>query len=170
MSRRKFPKTVVKAPTEYKRLGNDFVQVIFLGGGISGCGDWQATMEDLLTGLPVIQINPRRENFDITDPAVSIEQIKWEHRHLKQCNCILFWFPCETLCPITLFELGRWLHSKTKVFVGVHPDYKRRLDVEIQSRLERPKLEVAYSLDALAQQVWDHYGYDRKTGKHKSLR
>jgi hypothetical protein len=37
----------------------------------------------------------------------------------------MFWFPCETLCPITLYELGAWTvlapQTGTKLFVGACP-------------------------------------------------
>jgi len=43
----------------------------------------------------------------------------------------LIGFPCETLCPITLYELGTWsiLSQQTgaKLFVGCHPEYKRKV-------------------------------------------
>ncbi len=39
------------------------------------------------------------------------------------------------------------------IFVGVHPDYQRRKDVEIQTQLVRPEVKVVYSLEDLAQQV-----------------
>ena len=43
-------------------------------------------------------------------------------------------FPAETLCPITLYELGTWtqrgLHSDTKIFVGCDPNYKRIVRTE----------------------------------------
>jgi hypothetical protein len=37
------------------------------------------------------------------------------------------------------------------LFVGVHPDYQRRPDVEIQTRLVRPDLEVVYGLPELTE-------------------
>lgn len=39
------------------------------------------------------------------------------------------------------------------IFVGVHPDYRRALDVAIQTRLARPEVIIAPSLVALADQV-----------------
>jgi hypothetical protein len=41
------------------------------------------------------------------------------------------------------------------LFVGVHPDYKRRQDVEIQTELARPDIKIVYSLEALAKQVFE---------------
>jgi len=66
---------------------------------------------------------------------------------------ILFWFPCETLCPIVLYELGAWSMTDKQIYVGVHPDYKRKQDVEIQTKLARPSVSIAYSVQELAYNV-----------------
>lgn len=73
--------------------------------------------------------------------------------HLHQARAVSFWFPCQTLCPITLYELGAWISSDKPVFVGLHPEYGRRIDVEIQTSLARPGFQPVYSLEDLAQQV-----------------
>lgn len=86
-------------------------------------------------------------------PGTEEEQITWEHTHLLKADAILFWFPCETLCPIALYELGSWIFRPKKLFIGCHPEYKRKTDVEIQTKLERPKQRILYSLDDLAKQV-----------------
>ena len=72
---------------------------------------------------------------------------------LRVADAILFWFPQETLCPIVLYELGAWSMSGKTIFVGVHPAYSRRQDVEIQTGLVRPEVNVVYSLEELAAQV-----------------
>lgn len=127
---------------------------IFLAGGITNCPDWQQEMRGLLAETKLALLNPRRENFPIHDPAAADQQITWEHKHLRKASAILFWFPCETLCPIVLYELGAWSRMPYKeIFVGVHPQYKRRQDVEIQTRLARPDVVAVYSLQGLAEQV-----------------
>ena len=103
--------------------------------------------------MAFVLFNPRRENFPIGDPLAAPEQIKWEYDYLRMADAILFWFPCETICPIVLYELGAWSRSDKPLFVGVHPDYRRRADVEIQTGLARPDVDIVYSLDALAAQV-----------------
>lgn len=132
---------------------------VFLAGGITGCPDWQAEVikdfkERCQCSRDLILLNPRRANFPINDPDASFVQIEWEHDALADADAILFWFPCETMCPIVLFELGAWSkqHNK-KIFVGVHPNYQRRQDVEIQMALERPSLVVKYDLRQLANDV-----------------
>ena len=125
---------------------------VFLAGGITGCPDWQLDIRVKLKDI--IMFNPRRKDFPIGDPDAALEQIKWEHDYLRIANAILFWFPCETLCPIVLYELGAWSMMVTKpIFVGVHPDYKRRQDVEIQTKLVRPDVSIVYSIQELADDV-----------------
>ena len=126
---------------------------VFLAGGITNCPDWQQEMRKLLHDSDLILFNPRRAEFPIEDPNAAQEQIAWEYDHLRSADAILFWFPCETLCPIVLYELGAWTVSGKPIFVGVHPDYARRKDVEIQTQLVRPEVEVVYSLVDLAEQV-----------------
>jgi hypothetical protein len=146
----------VVAPEEYTPQGGDG-PAVFLAGGISGCADWQSEMTTLLTGTALTLLNPRRADFPMHDPTAARTQIEWEYRHLKAADATLFWFPCETLCPITLFELGAWSRSNKPLFIGTHPDYQRRLDVMVQLSLARPEVTVVDSLDALAVQVreWD---------------
>lgn len=131
---------------------------IFMAGGITDCPDWQQDMKYLLEDSCLWLVNPRRANFPIHNPDAAREQITWEHEHLRQVDAILFWFPCETICPIVLYELGAWSMAGKLIFVGVHPNYTRRQDVEIQTQLIRPEIEVVYRLDLLASQVfeWDN--------------
>jgi len=128
---------------------------LFLGGGISNCVDWQNEMKWLLEKpLPdVLIVNPRRYSFDMSDPSQSELQIEWEFKYLDLSTAILFWFPKETLCPITLYELGSWSMTKKPIFVGTHPEYKRCDDVRIQTRLKRPEVTVVHTLEDLADQA-----------------
>jgi hypothetical protein len=126
---------------------------LFLAGGITDCPDWQAQVVEQLADQNLTLFNPRRPNFPIGDPKAAEEQIVWEFNHLHRADVCLFWFPCETLCPIVLYELGGWSIFSYQMFLGVHPDYKRRQDVEIQTRLQRPDQSIVYSLDDLVAQV-----------------
>lgn len=126
---------------------------LFLAGGITECVDWQKQVAEILAPLPITIVNPRRAQFPMGDPAAATRQIEWEHRHLRKASAILFWFPCETLCPITLYELGAWSMTTKPLFIGTHPDYRRRDDVVIQTRLARPDVQVVHSLDDLLKQV-----------------
>ena len=140
----------IEAPDEYDGPGPS----LFLAGGISGTHDWQTELVALLADLPLVLLNPRRRNFPMDDPTAAEGQIAWEFRHLRRATAVLFWFPPETLCPIALFELGgRIAEPKQALFVGTHPDYKRRLDIEIQLNLARPEVVLAADITALAGQV-----------------
>lgn len=123
---------------------------LFLAGGISNCPDWQAETELALADLPGSVHNPRRPGVLVADEAIA--QIEWEHEALALSDAILFWFPAETLCPITLFELGVWSAKGVPLIVGTHPEYARRLDVITQLRLARPDVVVYDSLDAVLAQ------------------
>ncbi len=139
----------VEAPDTYDGSGRS----VFLAGGITGCPDWQSEVVNFLKGSAITLFNPRRTNFPIHDPSASEFQIKWEYDHLRKASAILFWFPCETLCPIVLYELGAWSMTNKPIFVGVHPEYQRRQDVELQIKFVRPDVKVVYSIPDLVAQV-----------------
>jgi hypothetical protein len=139
----------IEALEEFDGQGN----AIFCAGGISNCPDWQSKMVELLKPSPWIILNPRRANFPIDNPNASKQQIAWEHKHLRLASAILFWFPQETICPIALYELGAFSMTDKPLFVGIHPNYPRRQDVEIQTGLVRPDINIVYSLDDLAKQI-----------------
>jgi hypothetical protein len=130
---------------------------LFLAGGISNCPDWQSeSLSFLQDKLDIVVANPRRTIYDNTADAT--KQIKWEYDALNKTELVSFWFPSETLCPITLFELGRFSHDKTKpTLVGVHPQYQRKLDIEVQLELARPEIQIVYSLQELNQQIVEYF-------------
>lgn len=130
------------------------VKGVFLAGGITGCPDWQSEVIKFYGSIEnLVLFNPRRKDFPMGDPNAALEQITWEHDYLRKADAILFWFPYETLCPIVLYELGAWSMTDKPIFVGVHPEYQRRQDVEIQTGLARPEVVVVYSLLDLRAQV-----------------
>jgi hypothetical protein len=139
----------IECPEELAEVENG----LFLAGGISGCADWQAEMVDLLRNTNYTLLNPRRKNFPMDDPSARKKQSAWEYKYLRKAQKILFWFSPETLNPVVLYELGAWSMTDKPIFVGIHPDYQRRQDVEIQTALARPDVEIVYSLDVLAEQV-----------------
>lgn len=146
----------------------DFENSVFLAGGISNCPDWQNELSKTLrigsqtskfrNEFKIIRlINPRRSNFDITNQSLSTEQIIWEYHHLCNSEAVSFWFPKETLCPITLFELGSIAEANKPIFVGVHPEYQRKHDVLVQLGLRRPDVIVVYDLNDLANQILEYF-------------
>ena len=124
---------------------------LFMAGGWF---NWQEELGGRLAKLGKVNVlNPRRLDW----PSVRSEledQILWEHEGLKESQIILFWFPKETLCPITLYELGRWSygHGK-KVVVGAHPEYAKRRDLEIQLQMLDEPITVLNSLEELYESV-----------------
>jgi len=149
---------IVQCPDEYYSKLGEFA--VFMAGGISGCENWQQEMiakvgdlSDVDSLVELVLLNPRRDNFDVNDSSMSDWQIEWEHRQLTKADATSFWFPRETLCPITLYELGKCSYSLKNIFVGTHPDYKRRYDVIKQLSLVRPNVVVVSTLDDLVDQI-----------------
>lgn len=125
---------------------------VFLGGGISNCPDWQSEIITLLGDTDLTLLTPRREG--VLQKSWEQEQITWEYKALRIAETVMFWFPSETLCPITLFELGVFTQRlDTRLIVGTDPAYQRRSDVLIQLQLARPEVEVVDSIWELSQQA-----------------
>ena len=133
---------------------------LFLAGGITGCPRWQDKVVKLLTSSQIVIMNPRREVWPGDDDKDEIrKQILWERDHLKFARAILFWFCKETNCPITLFELGKWIGINNKrIFVGCEPGYSRTFDVTTQLAVEGFKIPVHDNLESLIAEVkgWAH--------------
>ncbi len=138
----------IEAPHPYNGEGTS----LFLAGGITGCPDWQRELIAALCDTSLVVLNPRRTHFQMHAQAAR-EQITWEHQQLRKASAISFWFPKETLCPITLYELGAWSMTEKKLFVGGHPAYQRIEDVRIQTELARPDVQVVSWLHELAEQI-----------------
>jgi len=145
---------IIKSP---EALDPNADNPIFLAGGISKCPDWQAPVAERINRETNATIyNPRRDDFDMNAyEDVSKAQIKWEYHALRMSQVNLFWFPCETLCPITLFELGGAIHRLHPggLMVGTHPDYERRFDIIEQSKLAGSPIRVFDNLDELVSET-----------------
>lgn len=137
---------IIEAPNDYPENVD-----LFLAGGITNCPDWQTELAGMLSHQSGVALNPRRSG-DFTED-IAVEQIKWEYQALRSARVVLFWFPEETLCPITLLELGVFTQRpQTRLIVGTHPNYARRLDVITQLELARPEVTVQDSLEGVASQ------------------
>jgi hypothetical protein len=149
----------VEALDEWTWNGDRTRKAIFLGGGITNCPDWQAEARECLSFFrpDLILLNPRRSNFPMGKLDEGRKQIKWEQRHIERAHGMLFWFPKETLCPITLFELGRAMRSHKPLFVGTHPDYQRRFDLQVQFEDFRPDITIYSSVRQLCEAVRDNF-------------
>ncbi len=139
----------VRCPEIY--FGNE--KSLFLAGGISECRDWQIDLIKMLKNEDLVLINPKREFYDLNDSELEDQQIVWEYNHIKQASAVSFWFPNETLCPITLYELGKCTQFSKPLFIGMDQKYGRKNNLEIQLRLELPQIKIVYSLEDLAKQI-----------------
>lgn len=134
----------VEAPAVHRPAPGDPPSV-FLAGGITHCPPWQSEAARELADFVVL--NPRRADFDVSDPSQTDVQIAWEYAHLLRADLTLFWFPaCDavlTVQPITLYELGAAAATPgRRLVVGADPGYPRRADVVTQLSLSRPDLTV----------------------------
>jgi hypothetical protein len=148
---------IIKAPNEILSLENINNTKLFLAGGITNVEDWQSKVCEELKDINDLTIyNPRRDNFDTSNPNVQEEQMIWEFNHLRDANILMFWFSYETLQPITLYELGMWANGRLfhgekprTVWIGIHPSYKRKEDVIIQTKLVAPYTKFWNNLDEM---------------------
>jgi len=153
---------IIHAPEENYSLENFHNTKLFMAGGITGCSDWQSKLIELLKDVPNLTIyNPRRDNFENAGEKEMESQIVWEYEHLQKADIISFWFSKETLCPITLYELG--LHGNYgNTVIGIDPEYKRKKDIEIQSKLAGREGTVVYSLKDLASEIINMVGQNKE--------
>jgi hypothetical protein len=155
---------IITAPNEDYSINTLVNNVkLFLAGGITNTKNWQKEIIDAIKDLPNLTIyNPRRENFPINDPKASEAQICWEYKHLIEADVIIFWFAKGSLNPIVLYELGRYgLSSNKPIIIGVDPEYERKQDVIIQTKLSRPELMISTSMDKFITKI-KHSIYDNK--------
>lgn len=132
--------------------------IVFMAGGITGCPNWQMELAGKLGNVQDGSLfNPRRTNMPEGEGEV-IKQIQWEFTWLWHASIVVFWFPKESICPITLFELGaQVIRSRLaqanipKLCIGIEPGYQRALDVKVQAGLVDPHIRIVDSLDKLAE-------------------
>jgi hypothetical protein len=119
---------------------------IFLAGGISGCRDWQKELVEKIgdSKCDITVFNPRRKSFDTSsDIKTAFNQIKWEFDRLHGSDIVSYWFSKETVCPLSLFELGGGLQRRHQtIVVGIDEGYTKANDVVIQIGLCRPDIKV----------------------------
>jgi Nucleoside 2-deoxyribosyltransferase like len=141
----------IEAPN---RVYNTSKKSIFLAGTITeDPTNWQQLLVEALKDFDIVIYNPRRAKFPMDDPSAALEQITWEYEMLNSASMISFYFAPDTISPITLLELGRFLMTQKPLAIGVAPTYKRKQDVEIQTRLARPEVPIVYSLKNLVEVV-----------------
>jgi lipopolysaccharide biosynthesis glycosyltransferase len=147
---------VIESPNEVYSLENRYNIRMFLAGGITNCPDWQSEMIQKLkeAGSPGVTVyNPRRKNFEMNSKTEE-EQITWEFEKLRDSQLLVFWFSSGSLNPITLYELGMWGNSRNiPIVIGIDPNYERKTDVIIQSKLAGYKGTFSETIQELSDRV-----------------
>lgn len=132
---------VITAPEKYQKLNSE-EYCIFLGGGITGCDDWQSEVIEHIKTIPEVKMvddrlvifNPRRKDFPMDDPDAAYEQIMWEHRYIAFSHLITLYFAPDEIQPICLFELGKSIHRPIdQLLITSDPNYPRLKDIDIQT-------------------------------------
>lgn len=110
---------------------------VFLAGSIEmGLAvDWQADIESALVDLPIVILNPRRDDWDSSweqtmEHPQFRQQVEWELDGLERADTVAMYFDPGTKAPVTLMELGLSARSK-KVVVCCPRGFWRRGNVEI---------------------------------------
>lgn len=137
---------VITAPEE--RRITDFEVSCFLAGGITGCSNWRKeVIKELVKNYEIddlVIFNPQREKFDVTDSSATYEQIAWEFNYLNKMDIFSVYFTKDTIQPITLYELGRYVEVMKHTFprdfykriiISIEPGYTRVDDVITQTNL-----------------------------------
>lgn len=148
---------VITAPNSYYWSPGEVT--VFLAGGIQNTENWQNIVIDKLalefTSSPLVVFNPRRDNYPTHNPDAALEQIKWEFDRIEMCDIFSMYFASgNTDQPICMFEYSkqlvvRGMHGDlSRLVVSVNPDYRRKQDVLIQTRLAQPCVNINLSLDA----------------------
>jgi len=130
---------------------------VFLAGSIEmgKAINWQSEMENLLSGIPGVIYNPRRDDWDSTwvqsiNSPQFFEQVTWELTALESASVIALYFAAGTKSPISLLELG--LFARTgKVIVCCPEGFWRKGNVDIVCA--RYNISQANNISALAKMV-----------------
>ncbi len=131
---------------------------VYLAGGIKECPDWQNDLEKLLSGIEGLSTcNPRVAGFIPRSSDDYTNMVKENRRNLESCGAVIFWFPKNMLTPVALCELGAEIARERPLFIGIEEGYKRSVDVQVQTGLERPDIQIVNSLEDLAHQVRGYY-------------
>lgn len=110
---------------------------VFLAGSIElgSAGNWQTFVEQELSGIDIVILNPRRDNWDSswsqdkTNPTFR-EQVEWELSALETATIIAMYFEPGTKSPVSLLELGLFAHSG-KMVVCCPEGFWRKANVDI---------------------------------------
>jgi hypothetical protein len=110
---------------------------VFLAGSIElgSAENWQTFLEEKLSGIDILILNPRRDDWDAswlqrkTNPKFR-EQVEWELTAMEQANIIAMYFEPNTKSPVSLLELGLFARSG-KMVVCCPEGFWRKGNVDI---------------------------------------
>lgn len=150
--------TLVKSPNDLPETDDRLK--IFLGGSIDmgNAEDWQATVEQQLFDVPVILLNPRRDDWNPDWEPVSTNpnfktQVIWELSALEQADVIIMYFAPHSKSPISLLELG--LYAKTNKLMVICPEgYWRKGNVDILCEVYG--IKMFDTIDAVIEEIKRH--------------
>jgi hypothetical protein len=110
---------------------------VFLAGSIEMglAANWQQEVEHALNDLPVVILNPRRDEWDATwvqsiDNPQFREQVEWELDAQDLAGTIGMYFAPATKAPVTMLELGLFARSG-KLVVCCPEGFWRKGNVEV---------------------------------------
>lgn len=110
-------------------------------------------MADAMQDLPVVLLNPRRDDWDSTweqsakNPQFR-EQVLWELDSLDMADLVVFYFDPNTKSPVTMLELGYMIgDAKWHVIVCCPPSFWRKGNIDIMC--EKYHVPVVETLDEL---------------------
>lgn len=136
---------VVTAPQRNIEIGNEYK--VFLAGTIEmgNSENWQKELieyikrceEEVGEELEVTIFNPRRETWDSSwEQSISNskfrEQVEWELNALENADFIVFYFDPSSKSPISLMELGAFVHfNQQQILVCCPEGFYRKGNVDI---------------------------------------
>jgi hypothetical protein len=113
------------------------VKSVFLAGSIEmgKAEDWQKKLESVLGEHGFDVFNPRRDDWDSSwsqefENPQFFQQVTWELNALENSDLIIMYFSPETKSPISLLELGIFVHSD-KIRVICPKGFWRKGNVDI---------------------------------------
>jgi hypothetical protein len=125
---------VIKPPAPLVDTG---AASIFLAGSIEmgAAEDWQRQVERALGDLPVVVLNPRRDEWDASwvqsiGNSQFREQVEWELEAQERASVIGMYFAPATKAPVTMLELGLFARSG-KLVVCCPEGFWRKGNVEV---------------------------------------
>lgn len=152
----------VKAPSRIMPMNGH--RTIFMAGSIEmgKAENWQEKFKEAMKSLPVILLNPRRDDWDSSweqsfGNDKFREQVEWELEHIKSADLVVFYFDPDTMSPITLMELGTRVNTNQSwenTIVCCPHGFWRKGNVDVFCNKEN--INVVHSLEMLIEAVKDN--------------